>query len=82
MVATTGTTVIGAFDEFNPIADICQKHGIWLHVDVSNRDMSSTLSCTLLCSKVLISQVAVAEWLAHLPAKQEVCGSNPASYLC
>ena len=27
-------------------------------------------------------QVAVAEWLAHPPAKQEVCGSNLASYLC
>ena len=24
----------------------------------------------------------MAEWLAHPPAKQEVCGSNPASYLC
>ena len=25
--------------------------------------------------------VAVTEWLARPPAKQEVCGSNPASYL-
>ena len=30
----------------------------------------------------LLSRVAVAEWLARLPAKQEVCGSNLASYLC
>ena len=28
------------------------------------------------------SRVAVAEWLARPPTKQEVCGSNPASYLC
>ena len=32
--------------------------------------------------KIEVSRVAVAEWLARLPAKQEVCGSNPASYLC
>ena len=30
----------------------------------------------------LLSRVAVAEWLARPPAKQEVCGSNLASYLC
>ena len=28
------------------------------------------------------SRVAVAEGLARPPAKQEVCGSNLASYLC
>ena len=30
----------------------------------------------------LLSWVAVAEWLARPHAKQKVCGSNPASYLC
>ena len=29
-----------------------------------------------------LCRVAVAEWLARPPTKQEVCGSNPASYLC
>ena len=33
--ATAGTTVVGAFDPINDIADICQKHDIWFHVDVS-----------------------------------------------
>ena len=33
--ATAGTTVLGSFDPLNPIADICQKYGMWLHVDVS-----------------------------------------------
>lgn len=33
--ATAGTTVAGAFDPLNEIADICEKHGIWFHVDVS-----------------------------------------------
>merc|ERR1711970_716313 len=32
---TAGTTVIGAFDPINAIADICEKHGIWLHIDAA-----------------------------------------------
>ncbi|KAJ9473564.1 Glutamate decarboxylase [Diplonema papillatum] len=31
--STAGTTVKGAFDDFNAIADVCEKHGLWLHVD-------------------------------------------------
>lgn len=34
--ATAGTTVLGAFDPITEIADICDKHGLWLHIDVSN----------------------------------------------
>lgn len=31
--ATAGTTVLGAFDPIDAIADITEKYGIWLHVD-------------------------------------------------
>lgn len=33
--ATAGTTVLGAFDPISEIADICDKYGLWLHIDVS-----------------------------------------------
>jgi len=33
--ATAGTTVLGSFDPLEEIADVCQKHGLWFHVDGS-----------------------------------------------
>jgi len=33
--ATAGTTVLGAFDPIHPIADLCEKHNMWLHVDAA-----------------------------------------------
>lgn len=33
VVATSGTTVQGAFDPLDALADVTRSHGVWLHVD-------------------------------------------------
>lgn len=33
--ATAGTTVLGAYDDLNEIADLCKSYGMWMHVDAA-----------------------------------------------
>ena len=35
VVATLGTTGAGGFDPLRPIGEICERHGVWLHVDAA-----------------------------------------------
>lgn len=42
VIATSGTTVMGAYDPLNPIADLCKEHDLWLHVDVGFKFLIST----------------------------------------
>ncbi len=33
VVATAGCTAVGAFDDLEAIAELCERYGVWLHVD-------------------------------------------------
>ena len=33
VIGTAGTTVTSAFDDLEALADVCEQHGVWLHVD-------------------------------------------------
>ena len=35
VVASLGSTGVTAFDPLQPLADICEKHDVWLHVDAA-----------------------------------------------
>ncbi|OLF11287.1 pyridoxal phosphate-dependent decarboxylase family protein [Actinophytocola xanthii] len=35
VVATVGTTSVGAADPVAPVAEVCARHGVWLHVDAA-----------------------------------------------
>ncbi|MBD1372717.1 aminotransferase class V-fold PLP-dependent enzyme [Hazenella sp. IB182357] len=35
VIATVGTTSTGAVDPIQPIAKLCRKHGVWLHIDAA-----------------------------------------------
>lgn len=36
VVACACSTPIGAFDPLNEVADVCQRHNVWLHVDAAH----------------------------------------------
>ena len=36
IAASSCSTPTGAFDDLNGIADVCEKHGLWMHVDAAH----------------------------------------------
>ncbi len=64
VVATSGTTPVGAFDDIRPIAEFCKRHKLWLHVDGAH-GASVLLSPT---HKDLVKGIELANsvtWDAH-----------------
>ena len=64
IIGTAGTTVLGAFDDFNALADVAEREGVWLHID-------GAFGGTALWSERLRARCAGAEradsftWDAH-----------------
>ena len=54
VVATASSTATGAFDDLAAIADICEREGVWLHVDGAH-------GASFLCSPVLRGRLAGIE---------------------
>ena len=36
VVATAGSTATGSFDDLDAVADLCERHGAWMHVDAAH----------------------------------------------
>uniref|UniRef100_A0A9J8CNS3 Cysteine sulfinic acid decarboxylase n=1 Tax=Cyprinus carpio carpio TaxID=630221 RepID=A0A9J8CNS3_CYPCA len=73
--ATAGTTVQGAFDPLNHIADISERNGMWMHIDVTNSvtwNPHKMLLTGLQCSVILFRDTT--NLLMH-------CHSANATYL-
>ncbi|WP_338863293.1 pyridoxal phosphate-dependent decarboxylase family protein [Myxococcus stipitatus] len=45
VVASAGSTATGAFDPLEPVADFCEQHGLWFHVDAAH-GAAAVLSAT------------------------------------
>jgi sulfinoalanine decarboxylase/sulfinoalanine decarboxylase/aspartate 1-decarboxylase len=55
---TAGTTVMGAFDPIKSVREICDTHGMWLHVDGADsfsfnahKMIGTPLSCSIIVAK-------------------------------
>jgi L-2,4-diaminobutyrate decarboxylase len=95
VVATAGSTATGSFDDLVAIADVCDEHGLWLHVDGAH-GASAVLSghkSHLLCGierarsiawdphKMMLMPLSVGALLVRDQADLDAAFSQRAPYL-
>jgi glutamate/tyrosine decarboxylase-like PLP-dependent enzyme len=95
VVATAGTTNTGAVDPLDELADLCEQHGAWLHVDgaygapaaltaggrVALRGIERADSLTIDPHKWLFQPYDLGCVLVRRPGVLEACYSMDAEYL-
>ncbi|CAH1772709.1 unnamed protein product [Owenia fusiformis] len=95
VVATCGTTVLGAYDDLNAIADVCEKHKMWMHIDAAwggsallsktHRSLMSGVerSDSILWNahKMMNAQVQCSMFLVKEKGLLERCNCGNATYL-
>jgi len=64
VVASAGSTATGAFDPLEAVADFCEKHGLWFHVDGAH-GASAALSPTYRHQVKGIERADSVVWDAH-----------------
>lgn len=64
VVATAGSTPTGSFDDLPAIADLCDRYGIWLHVDGAH-GASAILSPTRRASVAGLERARSIAWDPH-----------------
>jgi L-2,4-diaminobutyrate decarboxylase len=64
VVASAGSTATGAYDPLTPIADFCEREGLWLHVDGAH-GASALLSARLRERLASVERADSLVWDAH-----------------
>nr|BDT37966.1 aminotransferase class I/II-fold pyridoxal phosphate-dependent enzyme [Myxococcus sp. MH1] len=64
VVASAGSTATGAFDPLEPVADFCEHHGLWFHVDAAH-GASAALSAAHRHQVRGIARADSVVWDAH-----------------
>src|SRR5262249_50237676 len=74
VVATSGSTAVGAFDDLTAIGRICAERGIWLHVDGAH-GASALLSETHRHRMAGVDQVRSLAWDPHKMMSMPIANS-------